>query len=321
VPILIIMNQDKTDIFISYRHSDSAASARSIRDRLVLHFEHVYLDVSNIKPGENFVQDIHTALSSCNTLLVIIGKDWLEASNEHGRRLEQPNDIVRLEILTAYSIGANIIPVLVDEATMPEPADLPEQLTWLSLRNALRIRHEQFDSDIKTLAQRLREYLSPTRSSSSRDPNDITGTWEGTITREQGKKRQHIKCRYVFLESPSSGGAGRHYKYRVEYLGIMTDDDLIGPKQSMYGTVTLKGNELTPTNLPPQAEKMNAAPWVHFNMTLLDPKTIKGHFGYRLKVLWLDKKMYWTTLLINKTSNEVDPYYRNAMNAERLNES
>ena len=128
------MNQDKTDIFISYRHSDSAASARSIRDRLVLSFEHVYLDVTNIKPGENFVQDIHTALSSCNTLLVIIGKDWLNASNEHGRRLDQPNDIVRLEILTAYSMGANIIPILVEEAPMPESDDLPEQLTWLSLQ-------------------------------------------------------------------------------------------------------------------------------------------------------------------------------------------
>ena len=317
------MSTSKTDIFISYRHSDSAASARSIRDRLVLNFQHVYLDVSNIRPGEHIIQDIQKALSSCHTLLVIIGKSWLNATNERGRRLDHPDDVVRLEILTAFQLGLNIIPILVDDADMPKPSELPAELTWLTQLSGLQIRHAQFDNDINELITSIRSFSAypDSETTSANEINDITGTWEGTITRGEGKHQKMIKCRYVFLESPSPPGPVRHYEFRVEYLGLIKEEELVGPRQSMYGSVALEGNSITPLNLPEQVEKMNARPWVHYNMTVLDPRTIKGHYGYRLKVLWMDKKMFWSTLLIHKTSDEVDPYYKNLIHGERLKAS
>lgn len=316
------MHTDKTDIFISYRHSDSAASARSIRDRLVLNFQHVYLDVSNIRPGEHIIQDIQKALSSCHTLLVIIGKSWISAINERGRRLDQSDDVVRLEILTAFQLGLNVIPILVNDAHMPTSSELPAELTWLTQLSGLQIRHAQFDNDISELINSIRSFAaSPdSEASSTKDATDITGTWEGTLTRGEGKHQKMIKCRYVFLESPSPPGPIRNYEFRVEYLGLIKEDELVGPRQSTYGSVALDGKSITPINLPDQVEKMNARPWVHYNMTLLDSRTIKGHYGYRLKVLWMDKKMFWSSLLIHKTSDEVDPYYKNLIHGERLNQ-
>ncbi len=84
-------------IFISYRRNDSASNAGRIFDRLEGHFGQgqVFMDVDTIKPGLNFVEVVEQAVGVCDGLVVVIGREWLEASDATGsRRLEDPADLI-----------------------------------------------------------------------------------------------------------------------------------------------------------------------------------------------------------------------------------
>src|SRR5262245_48042355 len=110
------------------------------------------MDVSGIDAGENFVQKLEEQLAQCDAMQSVMGPTWESASDANGRPLDEPNDFVRLEIETALAQQKLIIPVRVDEATMPSRHSLPECLRPVLSRNAVRIRHESFDQDMEALA-------------------------------------------------------------------------------------------------------------------------------------------------------------------------
>jgi hypothetical protein len=74
-----------------------------------------------------------------------------------GRRLDNPEDFVRMEIGTALKRRIRVIPVLVDRALMPAPTDLPDDLKLLVRRNALRITDTSFDGDCQRLADAIKQ--------------------------------------------------------------------------------------------------------------------------------------------------------------------
>ena len=91
-------------IFISYRREDSELYAGRLRDTLSHHFgaEQVFRDIDTIDPGELFPRVIEQAVGSCDALLAVIGPTWLAVRDEAARRrLDNPNDYVRLEIAAA----------------------------------------------------------------------------------------------------------------------------------------------------------------------------------------------------------------------------
>src|SRR6478672_11394434 len=117
-------------IFVSYRHTDGQAAAR-LYDRLLEHFERddIFMDVSGIPPGVDFVAKLGQQLSGCGTFLAVIGPGWIDAHSSPGeRRLDDPRDLVRIEIETALKRDIHIIPVLVDGAKMPREEELPASL-------------------------------------------------------------------------------------------------------------------------------------------------------------------------------------------------
>ena len=147
-------------IFISYRRNDSAGHAGRLHDRLVGHFGEglVFMDVDTIKPGLNFVEVVQEAVGSCDALIAVIGREWLTASDPAGtggRRLDDPADMVRLEIATAIERDVQVIPVLVQGAQMPRSLDLPENLKGLAYRNALEVSDAGFSSEVGRLIEVL----------------------------------------------------------------------------------------------------------------------------------------------------------------------
>ncbi len=93
-------------IFISYRRDDSSGYAGRLYDRLKQHFgkDRVFMDIDHIEPGEDFVELINEKVHSCTTLIALIGQHWLNATDRTGtRRLDIPEDLVRLEITSALS--------------------------------------------------------------------------------------------------------------------------------------------------------------------------------------------------------------------------
>lgn len=145
-------------IFISYRRDDSAGHAGRLYDRLDGHFgqSQVFMDVDAIRPGLNFVDVVERAVGVCDRLIAVIGREWLWASDTTGvRRLEVPEDLVRLEISTALKRDIQVIPVLVQGAQMPRAVDLPEDLKELALRNALEVSDAHFRTDVDHLIDEL----------------------------------------------------------------------------------------------------------------------------------------------------------------------
>ena len=72
----------------------------------------------------------------------MIGPGWLDARDEKGnRRLENPDDFVRIEIGTALKRDIPVIPILPDGTRVPKADQLPDDLKELALRNGLNVRH------------------------------------------------------------------------------------------------------------------------------------------------------------------------------------
>lgn len=156
-----------TRIFISYRRIDTSGYTGRLFDRLEQYFgrDTVFMDVTGIEPGLDFYEVIEEQVASCDVLIAMIGPRWLTAKDAQGRRrLDNPNDFVRLEIGAALKRNIRVIPALVGGASMPYATDLPDDLRLLTRRNALTI-DDQFHSDvdrlIKVLEKVLKEAIPP----------------------------------------------------------------------------------------------------------------------------------------------------------------
>jgi TIR domain len=141
-------------IFINYRREDSGGHAGRVYESLVGHFGRslVFMDIFDIPPGKDFALAIDQRISNCDVLLVMIGKRWVSATDQAGRRrLIEPNDFVRLEIDAALRRNVRVIPVLVGGAGMPTQDLLPDSITQLATLNALVIYDDLFRQSISRL--------------------------------------------------------------------------------------------------------------------------------------------------------------------------
>jgi tetratricopeptide (TPR) repeat protein len=153
-------------IFISYRREESRWSARSLYDRLSAIFgpKQIFMDIDAIALGEDFIKAIERTVSECDVLIAVIGASWLTSKDDQGdRRLNNPEDFVRMEIATALRRDIRVIPVLVDGALMPRPTELPDDLKPLVRRNALRISDTSFDGDCQRLVAAIKQVLETER--------------------------------------------------------------------------------------------------------------------------------------------------------------
>ncbi len=149
-------------VFISYRRADSAQAANKLYRHLSMRFgkDLIFQDVDDIKPGDDFLEVIDQELASCQVFLILIGPHWLiDAQGQ--RRLDDPNDVLRMEVAKALSRDATILPVLVGGAGMPLPDALPDTLKLLSRRQAMSLTEDEWILNVEALIERLREIILP----------------------------------------------------------------------------------------------------------------------------------------------------------------
>lgn len=148
-------------VFLSYRRADSRSFTERISDVLVEEFgeDDVFQDVDHIPAGEDFRRVLSQAVAECDCVLVVIGRQWIAVSDEYGRRrIDSPNDFVRIEVESALTLNKLVIPLLVDNASMPSEEDLPQNLKELAFRNAMPIRYNpDFNRDMARLITRLKD--------------------------------------------------------------------------------------------------------------------------------------------------------------------
>jgi hypothetical protein len=175
-------------IYVSYRRTDSAAISGRVSDRLASHFgtQNVSMDVDSIPLGSDLRQAIEAEIRQCDVLVALIGPKWLGgARRTDRRRIDNPIDVVRIEIETALKL-IPVVPVLVEGAEMPRSVDLPPSLQELSARNAVvldsgRDFHLHTDRLIRGL-ENLVAAVSATPQDRSHENPDIESVGSGPST-------------------------------------------------------------------------------------------------------------------------------------------
>ena len=77
----------------------------------------IFIDVDSIVGGADFQKLLEARLGQTRVMLSIIGDRWLDMRNPDGsRRLDDPGDFVRMEIVRAMAHGVTIIPVILEQA-------------------------------------------------------------------------------------------------------------------------------------------------------------------------------------------------------------
>jgi len=149
-------------VFISYRRDDTSAYAGRLSENLGNYFgvDQIFMDVFSIEVGDEFPEAIEKAVTDCDLLIAVIGKQWLSSATDNGRRLDDPNDFVRKEIVTALERNIRIIPVLVQTASMPRQEDLPPVMARLANRQAIEIRDGSWKQDVESLINKITKATS-----------------------------------------------------------------------------------------------------------------------------------------------------------------
>jgi hypothetical protein len=150
-------------IFVSYRRTGARADAGRLYDRLSRQFgdDHVFMDIDDILPGQNFQDVLRDTLANCQVLLVLIGPKWLDTKDADGlQRLQDEQDFVRMEVQSAIQRRLPIIPILINRARMPSRDDLPKGIDSLADHQALEISDKRFHEDVDDLIRALERILS-----------------------------------------------------------------------------------------------------------------------------------------------------------------
>jgi hypothetical protein len=116
------------DIFICYQRDDSPGHAGRLQSDLQDRFgsDAVFFDREKIRPGVKFPKSLRRNLEACRVLVVVIGPDWDAA------RLHVEDDWVCHEIAYALQNGKVVVPVLVDNGTLPPAEALPASVASLT---------------------------------------------------------------------------------------------------------------------------------------------------------------------------------------------
>jgi hypothetical protein len=149
-------------LFICYRRDDTQGEAGRLHDLLTATFgdDSVIMDVESVPLGIDYVDHISQQIGHCAAVVVMIGRQWLTITDKRGcRRLDDREDLVRMEIAAALKQKVPVIPVLVQNAAMPDREDLPDDIRLLARRNGIALRHDQWREGVDRLLKDLKSVI------------------------------------------------------------------------------------------------------------------------------------------------------------------
>ena len=148
------------EVFLSYRRQHDQWAVGRISDWLKNSFQrrvNFFRDSESIRSGRDFREEIDAAVGQCKVILVVIGPKWLDPPKPRGkRRIDSKNDWVRIEIESALQRHRIVMPVLLDNARMPDAKVLPKSLRELAFRQGLTLRYSTFETEVQRLVDELR---------------------------------------------------------------------------------------------------------------------------------------------------------------------
>src|SRR3954449_3042942 len=136
-------------VFISYQHVDTLFVAHSLGYALRLGGFEPFVDTGSIEGGELYPEAIATAISESNVALALIGPQF------DSGRLHEPTSVVAFEWRRCRFHGCAVVPLLIAGAVIPADVVLPDELRWITKRNAYSIRRSTFSGDVAAIVQAI----------------------------------------------------------------------------------------------------------------------------------------------------------------------
>lgn len=149
----------------------------------------VFKDVEDIRAGVDFREVLREEILACDVVLVIVGDKWATITDDNNQpRLMNAGDFVRFEVETGLkSKDILVIPVLVNEASMPHEGQLPSSLKTFPYLNAVKVRHDpDFRKDVQNLIDEIKYATGEVTQST--DPIASRPTAQGTAQYEAKQK-------------------------------------------------------------------------------------------------------------------------------------
>lgn len=143
-------------LFLTYADSDDRLLLERIRERLETGFgaSNIVTSAGVTTGVDNPDEALRNAVIRCDAVLVVIGNGWMRDSDT---RLQSPDGAEHIPL--RYGLDnekIRVIPVLIDGAEMPTPADLPAALRGLAALNAHQVRGaDTFEQDMDLLVEQV----------------------------------------------------------------------------------------------------------------------------------------------------------------------
>ena len=139
-------------VFLCYRREDTKYIVGRLRDSLssALGRENIFFDVDSLPLGLDYEDEISRSMRTMDLVIVLMGPRW------RLDRLAEADDPVRLEIEAGMATGHPVVPVMLEDTTMPEAQELPESLASFRRRHGQVIRADPYyEQDVEALMRRL----------------------------------------------------------------------------------------------------------------------------------------------------------------------
>ncbi|MFJ9559792.1 TIR domain-containing protein [Streptomyces fuscichromogenes] len=146
-------------LFTNFRRADTGSVGPHIDTKLQCEFgaRAAFRDQRSLPKGLDYREHLERAVRKCDLLLVIMGARWASVTDAENRRLiDREDDWVRREIALAGAYRLPVIPVLVDDAQLPDKDELPADIRYLAYRQAVYFRPHQEHIDFPPLLSAIR---------------------------------------------------------------------------------------------------------------------------------------------------------------------
>jgi hypothetical protein len=150
-------------IFLNYRRRDSAGHTGRLYDWLTKYFgqREVFFDINDLRVG-NFEKSILNELKSCRVFIPVIGKQWPSLFDMS----QSTTDFVHKEIDFILSKNREVdpsfvwssvlvLPILVDNAAVPEEDKTPPDLRELLKQQMTVIDDRDFSGSVEKLIEKI----------------------------------------------------------------------------------------------------------------------------------------------------------------------
>ena len=222
-------------VFINYRHAETPGTAWALflelKERLGA--ENVFLDNSSLHGGMQWLDEIKSHVVAAGAFIALVGTNWIHGITDHQQRGDVDWVAKEIDLALRSRPQVTVIPLLVDDAVIPETGDLPPSLRALTACQAERLRHDSLLDDIEHLADRLtviRDGQALTTTAPGPQPESIPPEGKGQAPAQDTAEEQRPSPIGLPVEDAHYQMLVDEAAYLVVFLGAGANaDDHEGP--------------------------------------------------------------------------------------------